>query len=149
MTKYFKEGVYPNVVDQHFVQAHWSQRALDNVGDGGCGHDCKTGVGKISWMLPKQLYSRRLKLIRLAYKTMSCQFGPLVGWVRASTQIWQLTVFLFPASEAIQCYNEKWMVLERGVNMLTWHRQFRPTADVFCLHLKFHKCNYWWSLTLR
>lgn len=32
---------YSNVVHQHLVEAHWSERALDDVGDGCCGHDCK------------------------------------------------------------------------------------------------------------
>lgn len=31
----------PNVVDQHLVKANWSQGALNDVGDGWCGHDCE------------------------------------------------------------------------------------------------------------
>lgn len=31
----------PNVVHQHLVEADWSEGALDDVGDGCCGHDYK------------------------------------------------------------------------------------------------------------
>lgn len=39
MDMLIKSQTDPYVVHQHLVEAHWSEGALDDVGDGRCSHD--------------------------------------------------------------------------------------------------------------